>query len=181
MTRPQFYRNTYLEFPLMLDLAAEATTAWGAAAVSSLGPSLVDTLVRVRPAQNGMFEHGRWETLPRSTAEHGSDWLSDPETTALLDRVRALPANTMTKAWNRLAVRVMAARDYNYVGGDSFYDPEMRDKAAVEGTLHVLLAGDGARYVFPHMGHNKIFTATEAITQCIIEIDDAATRLNTTA
>jgi len=71
----------------------------------------------------------------------------------------------------------MTGRDYNYFGADMFYDQEMRDKAAAEGALMAILAGDGVKYVFPLRGHDKMFQENDCVAQCMMEVDDAAAAL----
>jgi hypothetical protein len=67
----------------------------------------------------------------------------------------------------------MSARSYDYPGGKSFYDVDMKRFAAAEHTMHALLAENGARYVFPTVGHDKLFLQVDAIVQSVVEIDDA--------
>ena len=79
MNRTSFFKNTCLEFPLMLDLAESASNAWGPLAVSRMPANEVRALARVAPAHNGLFENGQWTTLPRSRVELGDSWLSEEE------------------------------------------------------------------------------------------------------
>eukprot|EP01103_Thecamoeba_quadrilineata_P018703 TRINITY_DN727_c0_g1_i2.p1 TRINITY_DN727_c0_g1~~TRINITY_DN727_c0_g1_i2.p1 ORF type:complete len:303 (-),score=72.26 TRINITY_DN727_c0_g1_i2:135-1043(-) len=180
MNQPRFYKNTKLEFPLMLDLSSSASQAWGDLAINKLEPHLLSSLIRAQPNQNGDFENGEWQHLPRSSVEHGTEWDTPEGTAELVNALQSKPKSEIARCWQRLAVRVMSGRDYNYAGGDSFYDNEMKDKAAAEGQLHALLAGDGARYVFPKVGHDKMFLRFDAIVLSTIEIDDAAHRLEFT-
>ena len=179
MSNARMFNNTYLEFPLMLDLAESASNAWGPLAVSRMPANEVRALARVAPAQNGLFENGQWTTLPRSRVELGDSWLSEEEKHEIERVVRSKTPTAMSTTWSRLAVRVMSGRNYDYPGGDSFYKDEMKETAAAEGNLQAMIAGDGARYAFPTVGHDKMFTAIDAIVQCMVEIDDAAATLQT--
>jgi len=146
-------------------------------AINSLEPDLVEALVRTKPDQYGSFVNGEWRTLPRASVEHGTDWNTEEQTAELVQRLQQKPKTDLARVWQQLAVRVMNGRNYAYAGGDSFYDNEMKDKAAAEGELQVLLAGDGARYAFPQVGHDKMFLEFDAIVQSTIEIDTVAPRL----
>lgn len=72
-------------------------------------------------------------------------------------------------------MRVLSARAYDYAGGSSFYDDAMKRWAAAEHAAQVLVNPvHSARYVFPTIGHNKLFLAVDAILLCAVELDDAA-------
>lgn len=49
----------------------------------------------------------------------------------------------------------------------------MRDDAAAEHTLHMVLAANGARTVYPKISHNTMFSKTEEIARNIREIAEA--------
>jgi hypothetical protein len=79
----------------------------------------------------------------------------------------------LADVWRGLVVRVLSARCYDYAGGDAFYDDDMKQWAAMEHSMLALLARDGRRYVFPRVGHDKLFLEVPAIVACAREVDAA--------
>jgi pimeloyl-ACP methyl ester carboxylesterase len=174
MNVPEFWSHVAVEMPLMMDLAEDVSHGWGSVAIEKLDPFNCTTLAKAKPAQNGMFDGKNWRTLPRSSAELDRDWASKESVDNVVNTVRQdLHTSALGRLWSHLSVRVMSARQYNYFGGESFYDKEMKRFAAAEHNMHALLARDGARYVFPELGHTNIFLEATCIARCIKEIQDS--------
>lgn len=174
MNLPEFYYHVGIEFPLMMDLAEDVSNGWGVAAVEKLDFNTCTILASARPTQNGKFlDNGTWETLPRSNAELGDDWESDETISDAVTSIKStMDESPLGRLWKNIIVRVLSARQYNYFGGESFYDKEMKRFAAAEHSLHFLVAKNGCRYVFPEIGHNNAFLEVPCITQCIKEIQE---------
>ncbi len=178
--RPAFYTSTGREMTLMTDLARASAEGWGPALDLVRAPAeTVRALERAPPARNGVLKCGEWFELPRSKADAAAApaWLPPAELEPLAAALRAAAARAdspLGRLWGTLPVRVMSARSYEYVGGDSFNDAEMKTWAAAEHAMHALLARDGARYVWPAVGHDKMFLEAAAIAQCCAEIEAAA-------
>jgi hypothetical protein len=66
----------------------------------------------------------------------------------------------------------MSARNHDFGNAvaNSFYNQHMRDLAAAEHSLHVLLAYNGARTVYPRISHTIMFSKTDDIVRNIFEI-----------
>lgn len=174
MAQPQHWKNTALEFKLMMDLAKEATIGWGSLSVLDMSMKQQHDLANAFPANCGSFVNGSWIYGDRSVVEHGSGWLSQEETDRLRDTLTEnLSSSELGTILARIPVRVMSARDYNYPGGDSFYDEDMKRWAASEHSVQALIASDGARYVFPKHSHMTLFQETDAIVQCAVDLDQA--------
>jgi len=171
MNRSNFWRNTGLEFPLMMDCCAVTSDAWGAHSVLSLSADEVTLLARVAPTQNGIYENEDWKTLKRAPAEIGQDWASPDETKRLVETLKAKGTSPLSSAFGNMVVRVMQARHYDPMG----YDEEMKEMQAAEGSLQMLMAADGARYTFPTMAHGDMFKQLGAIVRSTVEIDTACT------
>lgn len=179
MTRPGFYTNTGREMNLMTALARASAEGWGALDLVSAPPELVRDLERAPPTRNGSLKDGEWFELPRSKSDTaaGPSWLPPAELEPLVEQVRSLAARPdcpLGRLFASIPVRVMSARSYEYVGGDSFYDAQMKTWAAAEHAMHAIVARDGARYIWPVVGHDKIFLEAPAIAMCCAEIDSAA-------
>lgn len=171
MNKSNFWRNTGLEFPLMMDCCAATSDAWGAHSVLNLNQQEVIALARVSPTQNGLFENEEWQTLPRSSAELGSGWATVAETEELQADLKTKAASPLSCAFANMVVRVMQARDYDVMG----YDDEMKRMQAAEGSLQMLMAADGARYTFPTLKHGDMFKQVGAIVRCMADIDALCT------
>lgn len=179
MTRPSFYTSTGREMTLMTALARDSAAGWGGLDLVTASPELVKGLERAPPTRNGSLKDGEWFELPRSKSDTaaGPSWLPPSELEPLAAQVRSLAARPdcpLGRLFASIPVRVMSARSYEYVGGDSFYDAQMKTWAAAEHAMHALVARDGARYVWPLVGHDKIFLEAAAIAMCCAEIDAAA-------
>lgn len=170
MNSSRFWTSTQREFKLMIDLATRATELWGSLNVLSLPDGCVDDLARNRPRCCGAFENGQWTELPRSNAELGDDWVEPSLQTSDGTRL-VIEESPLACILSKIPVVVMSARQYAYIGGNTFYDAEMKRWAAAEHSLHVLVSCRGSRYVFPQVGHDSIFTHTAAILACIQELD----------
>eukprot|EP01094_Clydonella_sp_ATCC50884_P030067 TRINITY_DN965_c0_g1_i1.p1 TRINITY_DN965_c0_g1~~TRINITY_DN965_c0_g1_i1.p1 ORF type:complete len:466 (-),score=139.92 TRINITY_DN965_c0_g1_i1:1476-2744(-) len=175
MNQSKFWSNTAKEFMLMLDLATESTQGWGSLDVLRMGNERQLELARLPPANNGTFDEFEksWQKLPdRSSAEYGADWLSASETASLTEELHPLVEESrLATILASMPVRVMSARDYNYFGGDSFYDQDMKLWAAAEHGLHILVCRRGKRYVFPTESHMTLFQRNYAISKCMCEIE----------
>lgn len=79
----------------------------------------------------------------------------------------AVPITPLWLVWQRLSVRVLSARSYDFALASSWYSPEMQTLAAAEHALHALLpgGGDGAgkRLVFPRRSHAKMFFGIQGL------------------
>jgi hypothetical protein len=177
MNQRRFWLNTSLEFKLMISLAEMATkSGWGGLDILRMSEDDVESLARARPACNGDLVDGVWteSALGRSKAELGASWLEqDPRWEGLASKARQPGVSPLGAVLANIPTRVMSARDYNYFGGDSFYDLEMKKWAAAEHSLHAIVARNGRRYVFPALSHQNIFLNTAAIVQCMKEIDES--------
>jgi len=171
MNLSNFWRNTGLEFPLMMECCAVTNDAWGVHSVLKLSPAEATQLARVKPTQYGVFENEEWKTLPRAPAEIGPDWLSTEDTEQLLATLKAKGTSPLSSAFENIVVRVMQARDFDAVG----YDEEMKQMQAAEGSLQMLMAADGARFAFPTMKHGDMFKQLGAILRAVAEIDTVCT------
>jgi hypothetical protein len=99
-------------------------------------------------------------------------------------------ATVVHRVWRTLPVKVLSARAFDYAGGSSFYDEEMKWMIAAEHSMHALLGltetnynvsdssslrvpSLSARYVMPTVGHDQLFLETECIAQCTAEVGNA--------
>lgn len=171
MNQSNFWKNTGLEFPLMMDCCAATSEALGPVSVLRLPKEEVTLLARVPPTENGIYENDNWKPLKRGAAEIGPNWASEEETQKIKEVLKAKDPSPLSTAFGNMVVRVMQARDYDFVG----YDDEMKEMQAAEGSLQMLLAADGARYTFPTMKHGDMFRQLGAIVRSVVEIDSAAT------
>lgn len=79
--------------------------------------------------------------------------------------------------WQRLAVRVLSARSYDFGVASPWYDPEMQTLAGAEHSLHALLPGGegaGARVVFPRRSHAKMFFGLQHFV--VEQVEEVAAR-----
>ncbi len=69
--------------------------------------------------------------------------------------------------WQRLAVRVLSARNYEFGVASSWYDAEMQALGGAEHSLQALLAGaQGRRLVFPRRSHAKMYSKSVVPLVC---------------
>jgi len=85
--------------------------------------------------------------------------------------LKAKGTSPLSSAFENMVVRVMQARSYDPMG----YDEEMKLMQAAEGSLQMLMAGDGARYTFPTLAHTVMFKQIGAILRSVVEIDTICT------
>lgn len=170
MNQPAFWAHVAVEMPLMLDLAKDVSERWAPLSVESLSSTLREMLVRVPPAQNGSFDEGFWSPLPVSKFD--LPWLSTDAASEVVSQFQRLGSHSSFYLnWQNLAVRVLSARNFDYPGGESFYDAEMKTLIAAEHVLHAILAKPGSvRYVMPHIGHDRLFLQSRCIAQCVLEV-----------
>lgn len=182
-----FYQSTRYEFRLMMDCAQTATEAWGAVAVTELPETLRGALIRMKPDQYGSFDGATntFTSLPRAVSERGKDWDSVETTAAAREEIFRVVAAAGTaipplpRLFGRIPVRVMSARSYDYPGGKQYVD-SMRDAAAAEHSLHVVMSYPrGKRYAFPLHGHNTLFQQLDCMVRCVEEVQQEYTRMVT--
>lgn len=177
MNERRFLASLASELHTMMDCADAARAAWGPAFdLAALAPDKLAALAGAAPAACGdaacTVAGFAWSDLPRSAEEPGgADAAAVPASEAFARVLApALAAHDATHAplaatWQRLAVRVMSARSYDFgMGpvGDWFYSRRMRDWAGAEHALHALLARSGTRTVFPSRSHGDMFFGLEA-------------------
>ena len=176
MNERNFFASLAREMLTMMDCCDAANAAWGHAFdLPKLPPAQLAALLAAAPAACGdavcwrdskMF---KWRDVPRSAEEPYADTITAAEAHAraiapMLATHAALPGPPppLPAVWQRLVVRAMSARNYDFgMGplGDAFYDQEMRNWAGAEHAMHVLLARAGARTVFPLRSHTSMFFA----------------------
>jgi hypothetical protein len=177
MNRAQFWSNTKKEFVLMMDLAKDASDAWGPASITALDDAVVDALERAEPTENGDWDGQGWTAMARGTSEPGTAWADPQATASVVNRHlrTAAGATALGRRWMQIPVAVLSARSYAMMGGDRFYKPEMRRHAAAEHAAHHLLGLPGSvRYVFPHIAHDKLFLRTDAVALCARTVHQVA-------
>lgn len=161
-----FFASLTVEMETMMCLCDASRAAWGLSLdLATLPRETVRAIGNSRPSSCGdaVAEHGKayvWKDLPRSKEEAGADWDSPEVARALLaERLSASPTAPLPAAWRTLVVAAVSARSYNFGMGpaDSFYEPVMREWAAAEHSMHVLLAKAGWRTVFPTRTHMDAF------------------------
>lgn len=113
--------------------------------VLSLPESSVSKLHRCEPTNNGDWDplQQRWVPGPRSSVEAGPDWV--PREECKREIVPLISASKLGSVLAGVPVRVISARSYNYIGGDSFYDGDMKRWAAAEHSVQFLVSRNGAR------------------------------------
>lgn len=146
-------------------LASAAPAACGDAEFPAKGKKAADEAL--------VPEAWTWKDLPRSVDEIGgvdAPWTPETEARAVaIDpmlsahaeaaaaaaKAGGAPPPPLPCAWRRLAVRAVSGRNYEKLGavGGAFYDKQMREWAAAEHSMLVLVAARGARTVFPSRSH----------------------------
>lgn len=180
MQDASFFASIAQEMPLMLALCDAAARAWGPAFdLARLDSTESEALANAAPAACGDVSDaggegaGRWAELPRAVVERGGEWAAEEATRGVLARLLARAASSagagageeaptaavapLWLVWQRLSVRVLSARCYDFGLASGWYDPGMQALAAAEHSLHARLAGDGRRVVFPRRSHAKMF------------------------
>ena len=68
----------------------------------------------------------------------------------------------------------MSARDHDFGNAmaNSFYSQDMKDLAAAEHAIHVILSRHGYRSVYPKINHGKIFGQSTDIANHVESIFD---------
>lgn len=168
MNDRKFFSSLALEMITMVDCADAVRHAWGPGYdFQSMPVEKLEPLICAKPTHCGDAPEGVVEPAPRSRWEHGDDWCPAAETDAALatmakaNEAAGWSSAPLPSLWPSLVVRVMCARSYNFPGGNSFFDQQMKDWAASEHTLHAHLALDGEKTVFPTRHHGQMFFGTE--------------------
>ena len=197
MNARNFYGSLAAEMYTMLDCADAALSGWGPAFdIAALDAATLSPLVAAAPAAcgdvvsslpddgtgdkalaAGAASAAGWAELPRSAWERGAAWADASATAAAVERLLAADSasgapSILPRVFRRLVVRCMSARSYDFPGGKSFYDDEMKDWAAAEHVVHAALAANGARTVFPTHTHGDLFFAT--IEYAAAQVEDMA-------
>ena len=94
-----------------------------------------------------------------------------------------IAAHALAPQFRRMAVRVMSMRAYDAGDGPVgkvAYSQAQRNWAAAEHAMHALLAGNGARIVYPRLTHSGGFAQTGEIVAAVAQVVAAVPNVDET-
>lgn len=137
--------------PVMMEICDLALAEWGK-------PPLLDS--------------PQFPAMVIAPPEHVRTWSSptppQPDKEALKAGVRNRSFDTpLLKKWQDLVVRVLSARNYNYIGGSAFLTQEIKDLYAAEHTFLCLYSKNGKRLVLPDHSHIQMAGEVDLIVAAV--------------